>query len=206
LAQNAVAVIALGTCAAYGGIPKAKGSVTGAMGTWEFLNANGMNPLLVNVPGCPPHPDWFVATAGAALLELNGVIPGMLTDHLNTSLDHLGRPKNTYTGIYHNDSNYVFCQDCPRSSTKPGPVQPGPMQTSLEACRRKGGQPDGQCLENNGCNGYLAGPKFVRADCPTRKWNNHTNWPVGNNFPCSGCTDPGFPDNNSPFYKRTKNP
>jgi hydrogenase small subunit len=207
LAQNAVAVIALGTCASYGGIPAAKGSVTGAKGTWEWINGvNHMNKLVVNIPGCPPHPDWFVATAGAALLELNGVIPGILTNNLNTNLDHLGRPKNVYTGIYHQDDSYVFCQDCPRRPTKPGPIQPGPKQTSLEACRKKSGQPDGQCLENNGCCGYLAGPKFVRADCPTRKWNNHTNWPVGNNFPCSGCTDPGFPDKNSPFYQRTKNP
>jgi Ni,Fe-hydrogenase I small subunit len=61
-------------------------------------------------------------------------------------------------------------------------------------------------MENNGCVGYLAGPKFVRADCPTRQWNTHTNWPVGNNFPCNGCTDPGFPDKNSPFFRRTKKP
>lgn len=204
LAQNAAAVIALGTCASYGGVPAATGSVTGGKGTWEWLKAKGVNALVVNVPGCPPHPDWFIATAGAALLELNNVIPGILLNNLNTSPDYLGRPKNTYTGIYHTDDSYVFCQDCPRSSTKPGPIQTG-TATSLEACRRKGGQPNGQCMENNGCCGYLAGPKFVRADCPTRKWNTHTNWPVGNNFPCNGCTDPGFPDKNSPFFKRTKN-
>jgi hydrogenase small subunit len=209
LAQNAVAVVALGTCASYGGVPAAKGSVTGGKGTWEFLNANGMgDKIILNVPGCPPHPDWFVATAGAAILELHGIMPGILLDNLDTSIDHLGRPKLTYCSpgntIYHKDATYVYCQNCPRSQTKPGPVQTG-TATSLEACRRKGGQPNGQCMENNGCCGYLAGPKFVRADCPTRKWNNHTNWPVGNNFPCNGCTDPGFPDKNSPFFKRTKN-
>lgn len=210
LAKNAAAVIALGTCASYGGVPAAKGSVTGGKGTWEFLNANGMgDKIVLNVPGCPPHPDWFIATAGAAILELHGIIPGILLNNLDTSPDHLGRPRLTYCSpgntIYHKDANYVFCRDCPRNSTKPGPPQPGPMQTSLEACRRKGMQPNGQCLENNGCVGYLAGPAYVRADCPTRKWNNHTNWPVGNNFPCNGCTDPGFPDKNSPFFKRAKN-
>jgi len=205
---NCLAVVALGTCASYGGVPAAKGSVTGGKGTWEWLNGvNGLNKLVANVPGCPPNPDWFIATVGAALLQLNAV-PGfstILTDNLDTSLDHKGRPKNTYTGVYHSDSGYVFCEDCPRRSSKPGPVA-GQLQTSLESCRRKGGQTDGKCLEYNGCMGYVAGPAFVRADCPTRWWNNHTNWPVRNNYPCNGCTDPGFPDKNSPFYARGKYP
>ncbi|MFH1703439.1 MAG: hypothetical protein ABIB41_08445 [Nitrospirota bacterium] len=201
---NCLAVVAFGTCAAYGGVPAAKGHVTGGVGTLEWLNMiNGLGKLVANVPGCPPHPDWFIATVGAALLELNNVIPGILTNNLDTSLDHKGRPKNTYTGVYHNNSNYVFCQDCPRLGTKPGPVATQ-AKTSLEECRRKGVQPNGKCLEYNGCMGYVAGPANVRADCPTRKWNNHTNWPVNNNYPCNGCTDPGFPDKSSPFYARTK--
>ena len=54
---------------------------------------------------------------------------------------------------------------------------------------------DGQCLRGLGCKGPT-----TRADCPTRKWNNATNWCVGANAICIGCTESGFPDKFSPFF------
>jgi hydrogenase small subunit len=51
------------------------------------------------------------------------------------------------------------------------------------------------CLKELGCKG----PK-TQADCPVRKWNNATNWCVGANSICLGCTEKGFPDAMSPFY------
>lgn len=54
---------------------------------------------------------------------------------------------------------------------------------------------DGLCLRGLGCKGPV-----TRADCPTRKWNKGTNWCVGANAICLGCTESGFPDKFSPLY------
>ena len=59
LAANAAAVLAVGTCAAYGGIPAGKGNETGAMGVSAFLKKEGIPAPVINIPGCPPHPDWI---------------------------------------------------------------------------------------------------------------------------------------------------
>ena len=56
------AVIALGTCATFGGIPAAEGNPTGAISAEEFLNIKSISKPLINIPGCPAHPDWFIGT------------------------------------------------------------------------------------------------------------------------------------------------
>jgi hydrogenase small subunit len=205
LAQNAAAVVCLGTCATWGGVPAAKGSVTGAKSGWDWINnINGMGKVLVNVPGCPPNPDWFIATVGAAILELTGIVPGLLTGNLVMDLDHKNRPKLAYKGVGASmySAERIFCSDCPRinSATRP---------TKLTKVQKSAATPDGSCMSSAGCMGYLNFAAHLRADCPTRKWNNFedhskNNWCVGNNMPCQGCTDPGFPDTNSPFYKKNK--
>ena len=43
------------------------------------------------------------------------------------------------------------------------------------------------------------GPK-TKADCYSRYWNSGTNWCIGANAVCIGCTEKGFPDKFSPFY------
>jgi hydrogenase small subunit len=70
-------------------------------------------------------------------------------------------------------------QNCPRNGQ--------PWATSL-------GQ-EGLCLRDMGCKGPT-----TRGDCPSRKWNGGTNWCVGANGLCIGCTENGFPDKFSPFY------
>lgn len=206
---NCLAVVADGTCASYGGVPAAsaalpaggRGNLTGAQSAWEWINqANGLNKIIVNIPGCPPNSDWQIGTIGAALLELLGVIPGILLNNLDTSPDHKGRPKLTYTGFYKH--NYIFCNDCPRLSTSDGP-------DNLCDAAKSHDNPNGKCMRNRGCNGYMAGPAHIKPDCPTRMWNkfedmSKNNWCVGNNMPCQGCASPGFPDYTSPFYKSTK--
>jgi len=80
LAPMAGSVLAIGTCAAYGGIPAAEGNVTGATGISAFFKDNGIKTPVVNIPGCPPHPDWIV-----------GSIAHLLTKGI-PELDSDGRP------------------------------------------------------------------------------------------------------------------
>ena len=197
------AVVTLGTCASWGGIPAAAGHVTTGKSAWEWINGglafggNSLGKTLVNIPGCPPNPDWVIHTIGAYIL-------GLL--NLDTSTDSKGRPKLTSTAIFH-DKNYVFCQDCPRRDKG--------YANTLAKGRKRAAKPKGECLADMGCMGWIISDDCVRADCPTRMWNpiekypnppgttlklKKNNWCVGNNYPCQGCTDPGFPDLNSPFF------
>lgn len=90
LGKNAVAVVSAGTCAAYGGIPGGKSMTTG-------VNPTGAVPvseiikdrLIVNIPGCPPHPDWMVGTLVHLLLK------GM------PELDEYNRPKMYFGQTVH---------------------------------------------------------------------------------------------------------
>ena len=62
LAPQAAAVLAVGTCASFGGTAAAMPNPTGAKGVSEVT---GVSPI--NIPGCPPHPDWMVWTIATAL-------------------------------------------------------------------------------------------------------------------------------------------
>lgn len=68
LAPDALAVLALGTCAAYGGIAAAAPNPTGAVGVGKFFGDEGIQTPIINIPGCPSHPDWFIGTVAHVLL------------------------------------------------------------------------------------------------------------------------------------------
>lgn len=92
LAPDAAAVIAIGTCATWGGIPAAAGNVTGAMGLEALLGAEFRSRSdlpIVNVPGCPPNGDTFVEVLTYVLLHLDELVP--------LDLDEQGRPRWLYS-------------------------------------------------------------------------------------------------------------
>ena len=110
LAANAAAVLAVGTCAAYGGIPAGKGNETGAMGVSAFLKKEGIPAPVINIPGCPPHPDWIVGTIGLGLQALATNTLGLL---VKQGLDANGRPKAFYKNVHMNWCvNNATCIGC----------------------------------------------------------------------------------------------
>lgn len=64
-ASNAAAVLAVGACAAYGGIPRA--GVPDGQGAQYFLDKHNVVKPLINIPGCPIHPAWFFDTVNSFL-------------------------------------------------------------------------------------------------------------------------------------------
>jgi len=54
----------------------------------------------------------------------------------------------------------------------------------------------GACLYKMGCKGPV-----TFQNCPTVRWNDGTNWPIGCGHPCIGCAEPDFWDKMTPFYK-----
>ena len=78
LAPKATAVIAVGTCATYGGIHAMSGNPTGAMGVpdylgWDWKSKAGLP--IVCVPGCPIHPDNLSETIVYLLYQVAGQAP-----------------------------------------------------------------------------------------------------------------------------------
>jgi hydrogenase small subunit len=162
LAPLASKVLSIGTCASFGGMAAASPNPTQIK---SVSAASGVSTI--NIPGCPPHPDWIVWTIAQLLA---GVTP---------SLDSSHRPTTLYGKTVHSQ--------CSRINAS--------WATSLAST--------GLCNGNLGCKG-----RNTHADCPTRLWNNNTNWCVGTvsssgngaDSLCQGCTESGFPDKFSPLF------
>ncbi len=93
--QRASHILAVGTCASYGGIPAGNPNPTIALGVNEALSYLGVGkkkrPTVINIPGCPSHPDWIVGTVAALLA---GEMP---------ELDRDGRPIAFFDSAVHNN-------------------------------------------------------------------------------------------------------
>ena len=61
-AQSATHIVAVGTCAAWGGVAAAAPNLIGATSVVSYLQGQGISVPFIRVPGCPPHPDWIVGT------------------------------------------------------------------------------------------------------------------------------------------------
>jgi len=78
LTPKALAVIACGTCATYGGIHAMQGNPTGCMGLADYLGWGWKSKAglpIVNVPGCPVQPDNFMETVLYLLYQVAGLAP-----------------------------------------------------------------------------------------------------------------------------------
>ena len=85
-AARAGAVVAIGSCASWGGIPSADPNPTGAVGTPEVLSGR----TVVTIPGCPANPYNFLGTV--LQYATFGTLP---------ELDGLGRPRLAYGRTIH---------------------------------------------------------------------------------------------------------
>jgi hydrogenase small subunit len=83
---GAAAVIAVGTCAAFGGLPQARPNPTGAVAVKDVVT----DRPVVNVPGCPPVP-----------MVITGVLTHYLTFGRLPKLDIYGRPLAFYGQAIH---------------------------------------------------------------------------------------------------------
>ncbi|ACM93009.1 quinone-reactive Ni/Fe-hydrogenase small chain [Nautilia profundicola AmH] len=79
-ANDAAAVISVGTCSSFGGIQAAAPNPTGAKGVYQVIN----KPV-INVPGCPPSAKNIVGTILYVILF--GALP---------AVDNFNRPKFAY--------------------------------------------------------------------------------------------------------------
>ncbi len=87
LGEMAGTVVAVGTCASYGGVSAVEPNVSYSVGVENLIDPG----KVINIPGCPPHPDWIVGTLGHIML------------YGKPDLDDFGRPKMFYGGLIHNN-------------------------------------------------------------------------------------------------------
>lgn len=123
LAKSAKATLAVGTCAAYGGIP-----VLFAGAEARSVEAVLQQPVPA-IAGCPPHPDWIVGTLVKLLL--------FGKDALLDALDSERRPREFYRGLVHDN--------CPRRASFDAGIFVDAFNDSLRV--------DSGCLLTKGCKG-----------------------------------------------------
>ncbi len=166
LAAKADYCVAVGTCAAYGGIPAADSDPTDACGLhYDGSEAGGaLGPdyrskaglPVVNIAGCAPHPGWIVETLAALAAGDLGA----------EELDALGRPL-FFAGhlAHHGCSRNEFYE--------------------FKASAR--------VLSERGCMMEHLGCKATQAigDCNQRAWNGGGSCTHAG-FACISCTSPGF--------------
>ncbi len=169
LAPKAWAVVAIGTCATYGGIHAMAGNPTGCMGLadylgWDYRSTAGIP--IVNVPGCPVQPDNFMETLTWLLYQAAGLSPMI-------PLDEALRPTWLFGKTVH--------EGCDRA----GYYEQGDFAHDYNSPK---------CQVKIGCWGPV-----VNCNVPKRGWMAGIGGCPNVGGICIGCTMPGFPDKFMPF-------
>jgi hydrogenase small subunit len=165
-------VLALGTCAAYGGIPAMRGNPTGAMGLRDFLGGSWTSRSglpIVNLPGCPVQPDNITETLLQIVLHVAGLQDGL-------DLDDQGRPQ------------WLFERTVQESCGRAGFAENGEFAETPADHRG--------CLVKIGCMGPV-----VKCNVPIRGWIGGVGGCPNVGGICMACTMPGFPDKFMPFME-----
>lgn len=178
IAPRARHVVAVGTCAAYGGVTAAGGNPSDAVGLqYEGAHPGGLFPAdwlasggmpVINVAGCPTHPGWVTET----LLML-------ATDAMKEGdLDGFRRPRFYADNLVHHG--------CPKNEFYE--YKASARHLSDLGCM----------MENLGCVGTQA-----VGDCNIRPWNGEGSCTRAG-FPCINCTAPEFEEPRHPFTETPK--
>ncbi len=168
---NATSIVAIGTCAAFGGVSASGANVPMVVGVSEYVKSL-TNKTVLNISGCPPHPNWIVWG-----------IAQLLLGNTNISLDAHNRPLALYGKEVH--------ANCPRNQSSPT------FDAASNVPHASQFGVDNACLIKLGCNG-----PGTYSPCPSMRWNNGANWCVDANANCLGCVEPTFPNasGNPDFY------
>jgi hydrogenase small subunit len=170
LSPKAAAVVAVGTCATYGGIPAMKNNPTGAMGLADYLGWNWKSKAgipIVNIPGCPAQGDNITEVLMYLVFALAGMAP-------LPELDDQLRPK------------WLFGRTVREGCNRAGFTEQGNFATEYGS--------DPRCLVKLGCKGPV-----VKCNVPVRGWINGIGGCPNVGGICMACTMPGFPDKYMPF-------
>lgn len=174
---GALATIAYGTCATYGGVQAAKPNPTDAKGLDEVFP----KATIINVPGCPPNPANLVGTVVAAIDTVVNKKP-------LPKLDDLKRPVAFFGETVHDK-----CERLPH-------FEKDQFAKSFDSKEAK----QGWCLYKLGCKGpYTYNNCPTKKFNPLDKGVG-VSWPVQAGHPCIGCSEPKFWDTMSPFYEEQK--
>jgi hydrogenase small subunit len=169
LAPHAWAVIAAGTCAAYGGIHAMQGNPTDCMGLPQYLGEGWKSQAgipIICVPGCPVQPDNMTGTLLHLLYHAAARAPMI-------PLDESLRPTWLFGSTVH--------EGCDR----------GGYYEQAQFADEYGSP---ACIVKLGCWGPV-----VQCNVGKRGWINGIGGCPNVGGVCIGCTMPGFPEKFMPF-------
>jgi hydrogenase small subunit len=172
LADKALAVVAAGTCATWGGVHAMQNNPTGAMGLRDYLGWDWKSKIglpIINIPGCPIQQDNFMDALTHLLRFLAGVAPV-------PPLDEYGRP----TWLF----GFTVHEGCDRAAF----YEVGDFAKEYGSMK---------CLVKLGCWGPV-----VNCNVPKRGWIGGIGGCPNVGGICIACTMPGFPDKIMPHMEQ----